>query len=189
MTIFFRNNFLVTCLHKLLQYGQTDTSFYRLNIEDPLSSHIRGVWDCFNCPLPSDDPISVILLTIVQAASKVRDLYIGNNAQHSAYDDLETPQLMLTPGHVSSLGQLTCLASLELENVEVGSVEAVLRLVGARLSSITLTNIILDLGWLLDVAVRAESLHMRNTRVVLSDEADQMLQLPWTERSGPVNNR
>ena len=96
---------------------------------------------------------------------------------------------MLTPGHVSSLGQLACLASLELENVEVGSVEAVLRLVAARLSSITLTNIILDLGWLLDVAVRVESIHMRNTRVVLSDEADQTLQLPWTERSGPINNR
>ena len=96
---------------------------------------------------------------------------------------------MLTPGHVSSLGQLTCLVSLELENVEVESVEAVLRLVAARLSSITLTNIILDLGWLLDVAVRVESIHMRNTRVVLSDEADQTLQLPWTERSGPINNR
>ena len=187
--MFFRNNFLVTCLYKLIQYGHADTSLYRLKIEDPLSSHIRGIWDCFNCPLPSDDPISVILLTIVQAANKVRDLYIGNNAQHSAYDDLAAPQLWLTPRHVSSLGQLPCLASLELENVAVESVEAVLSLVGARLSSITLTNILLDLGWLLDLAVRVESLHMRNTRVVLSDEADQTLQLPWTERSGPINNR
>lgn len=104
-------------------------------------------------------------------------------------DDLEAPQLLLTPGHVSRLGQLSCLTALELENVEVESVEAVLRMVGTTLSSITLTNILLDLGRLLDLAARVESLHMRNTRVVLSDEADHTLQLPWTEPSGPINNR
>ena len=188
-THIFRNNFLVTCLHKLLQYGHTDTSLYRLKIEDPLSSHIRGVWDCYSCQLPRDDPISVILLTIVQAAHNVRELYIGNNAQNFALDDLEAPQLWLTPSHVSRLGQLSCLTGLELENIEVESVEAVLRMVGTTLSSITLTNIILDLGRLLDLAARVESLHMRNTRVVLSDEADHTLQLPWTEPSGPINNR
>ena len=77
---------------------------------------------------------------------------------------------------------------IEAQILEIFS-DSVRELSESQLRGLTLTNIILDLGRLLDLAARVESLHMRNTRVVLSDEADHTLQLPWTEPSGPINNR
>ena len=112
---------------------------------------------------------------MASAAPLLQDLYLGNNAQHGL-----SAGLGLEQQHLSQLQLLTELVVLQLESLSPDTVETLLAGIGPRLRRLTLININVDLGVILAFLPQADSVELRNTRVVLSDEEDDSRELPWS---------
>ena len=112
---------------------------------------------------------------MARAAPLLQDLYLGNNAQHGL-----SAGLSLEQQHLSQLQDLTELVVLQLESLSPDTVETLLAGIGPRLRRLTLININVDLGVILAFLPQADSVELRNTRVVLSDEEDDSRELPWS---------
>ena len=147
----------------------------RLKIEEPTSVLMRDLWRHSGLQLSPGDPLWSVLDTVVTMAPRTRDLYLGNNAQHGT-----CPDLVLHHHHLLQLGSLKELTVLELESLDLSTVEEMLTRLGSRLRRVTLTNICVDLGFVLSTLPQAHLLELRNTRVVLSDEEDDTRELPWS---------
>ena len=151
------------------------TNIRKLQVEDPESELTRELWRHFGLTLSLTEPLTDLLETVVVTAPLVRDLYLGNNAQHGL-----SPRLSLEQVHLSQLERLGSLAVLQLENINTETVERLLAGIGSRLRRLTLININVDLGLVLGFLPQADMVELRNTRVVLSDQEDDSRELPWS---------
>ena len=155
--------------------GHSETNMRRLKIDSPASVLMRELWRHLGLHLSQADPLSSVLEPVVTAAPRVQELYLGNNAQHG-----NCPDLTLDLHHLHQLEKLREVAVLEVESLEVATVWELLARLGSRLRRVTLTNICLDLGMVLNSLPQAHMVELRNTRVVLSDEEDDARELPWS---------
>ena len=149
-------------------------------MEDPESELTRELWRHFGLTLCGAEPLSVLLETVVRTAPLVQELYIGSNAQHGL-----SPRLSLEQHHLTQLEMLRDLVVLHLESINTETVEKLLAGIGSKLRSLTLININVDLGEILDLLPQADKVELRNTKVVLSDAEDDSRELPW---SAPVSS-
>ena len=150
-------------------------------MEDPESELTRQLWRHFGLSLSGAEPLSGLLETVVRTAPLLQELYIGSNAQHGL-----SQRLSLEQNHLTKLEMLRELVVLQLESINTETVEKLLACIGSKLKRLTLININIDLGVILDFLPQAEMVELRNTRVVLSDAEDDSRELPW---SLPVSSR
>ena len=150
-------------------------------MEDPESELTRQLWRHFGLSLSGAEPLSGLLETVVRTAPLLQELYIGSNAQHGL-----SQRLSLEQHHLTMLEMLRELVVLQLESINTETVEKLLACIGSKLKRLTLININIDLGVILDFLPQAEMVELRNTRVVLSDAEDDSRELPW---SLPVSSR
>ena len=149
-------------------------------MEDPESELTRELWRHFGLTLSGAEPLSVLLETVLTTAPLLQELYLGNNAQHGL-----SLRLSLEQHHLTKLEMLRELVVLQLESINTETVEKLLAGVGSKLRRLTLININVDLGVILDFLPQADMVELRNTRVILSDAEDDSRELPW---SAPVSS-
>ena len=183
----YRRGFLLPCLYILRQRGLqlTTTNIRKICIEDPNSVIMTDLWNQFGLDIPPSNTMDFLLDLIINTAANTQDMYIGNNARHAFAG---TEILQLSESNILMLNQLHNLSILEVENVGQESVYRLLGVLGKRLKKVTLTNIWVDLGLVLALLPAAESVELRNTRVVLNDEEDGNQVLEWTAPSYSMNN-